>query len=181
MKHNDIQYIERLIEAFYEGNTSIEEEKILYEFFTQGEVPPHLRKERRMFMQLARLHDDSPSREFDQKLDRLINRLESEEKERKLIPIVNQTSQRIDWRWITSIAAGILIILSIGIFTHITEKTGKSDIFADTYTNPEDAYIETQKTLLLVSNKLNKGFEQMETVQKSIDKTNKIVEKNIRL
>ncbi|MDL2215209.1 hypothetical protein LJC00_03375 [Dysgonomonas sp. OttesenSCG-928-M03] len=181
MKHNDIQYIEKLVEAFYEGSSSIEDETILYKFFTHEDVPPHLSEDKTVFMKLAKLKGNNPSQEFDQKLDQLINKLESQEKERKPIPIQDQTSARINWRWITSIAAGVLIILSIGIFTYIAEKTSKSDIFADTYSNPEDAYIETQKTLLLVSNKLNRGFEQMETAQKNLNKTNKIVEKNIQL
>ena len=48
----------------------------------------------------------------------------------------------------------------------------------DTYSDPKEAYRETQKTMLLVSNKLNKGLQQVETVQGNVDKVNKIMNKN---
>ncbi|MCF8308353.1 MAG: hypothetical protein K9I68_05015 [Bacteroidales bacterium] len=43
------QEIDELIEKYFEGNTSLEEEKELKRFFNREEVPPHLEKYRKYF------------------------------------------------------------------------------------------------------------------------------------
>ena len=74
------------------------------------------------------------------------------------------------WRWAMSIAASVLIVLSAGIFAYFGNSGNRNQMLVDTFSNPEEAYIETQKTLLLVSGKLNKGIQQVEKVNDIIDK-----------
>ena len=69
-----------------------------------------------------------------------------------------------------SIAASVLIVLSAGIFAYFGNSGNRNQMLVDTFSNPEEAYIETQKTLLLVSGKLNKGIQQVEKVNDIIDK-----------
>lgn len=178
---NDPEYIEKLINAFYEGDTSPLEEKILYKFFSKGDVPQHLESDRVIFMRFASLQNKKIASSLDKKLELLIDKLSAEEKISRKAENKIKTNLKIDWKRVTAVAASLLILLSIGIYTFHSGVDTDNIIVADTFENPEEAYIETQKTLLYVSNKLNKGFEQVETAKKNLEKSSKIVEKNIQL
>lgn len=177
MRNNDLQYIKKLIDAFYEGNTSREEEQILHEYFLEELVPGELEHDKEIFLELYSPEEDVIPFSLEQKLNSLIDRLDAEET--KKTPVVSIKPKSINLRRIASIAASILIVLSIGIYYHFNKAD--SQTIADTYTNPEDAYMETEKALLFVSTKLNKGFDQVESAQKNLEKTNKIISKNIHL
>lgn len=42
MRTEEYKYIENLVERFFEGQTSNEEERVLYEFFARPDIPAHL-------------------------------------------------------------------------------------------------------------------------------------------
>jgi hypothetical protein len=46
---NGYKYIEELLERFFDGETSNEEERELYRFFAQGDIPAHLRRYKPVF------------------------------------------------------------------------------------------------------------------------------------
>ena len=77
---------------------------------------------------------------------------------------------------ISGIAASICLILSIGIYPYLEQP---KPVLTDTYSNPQDAYKEAQKALLLVSNNLNKGVSQLESAQEDMNKVNEIINKQI--
>lgn len=49
---NNYNTIQQLLEKFYEGNSSTEEEKILYDFFKSDSVPKELTKEKELYLTL---------------------------------------------------------------------------------------------------------------------------------
>lgn len=167
----NIKDINKLLHSFYEGETSREEERMLYEFFSEGNIPEDMIPEKRIFLQLYSPQEDNAPLHLEEKLNTLIDNLAKNEKitqaQRIALPIkqMNKT-----WRWAISIAASILIMLSAGIFAYFENNKIKNQMLVDTFSDPEKAYIETQKTLLLVSGKLNKGIQQVEKVNDIIDK-----------
>ncbi len=167
----DIKHIKELLHSFYEGETSQEEEKALYDFFSEESIPEDMVSEKQIFLKLYSGQQNDAPLYLEEKLNSLIDNLERDENEK-------QTPLRVlsikSWRWAISIAASVLIVLSVGIFTYFGNNSNQSPMLVDTYSNPEDAYIETQKALLLVSNKLNKGFEQMEKVNEILEKNKKL-------
>lgn len=78
--------------------------------------------------------------------------------------------------WVSGIAAAIL--LCIGIFQYSTPLQPHEQM-ADTYTNPKEAAATAQKALLLMSQNLNKGFNQMDNAQQEINKVNNILNKHL--
>lgn len=178
MVNNDTQYIKKLLEAFYDGTTSLEEEQILKQYFSDENVPEELLIDDKIFVELFSCQYESDLSSLEQKIDILIDRLEDEENN-KIHPLPVASKPAIHWRWFVGVAASVFIILSAGIYFH--NQSNDRIMIEDTYSNAEDAYVETQKALLLVSGKLNKGFEQMESAQKNIERTNKIIAKNIKL
>ncbi|MEN9918609.1 MAG: hypothetical protein RL662_1045 [Bacteroidota bacterium] len=174
MKDNEI-HKQQLVDAFYEGETSIEEEHLLYTFFSKESVPKHLFDEQKVFNKLKALSDQKLEASLKKELNILIDQLA--EAEEPKVEISKKRSLLVGWKSITGIAASIIILLSLGIYSSIS----KDEPLTDTYTNEEQAYIETQKTLLYVANKLNKGFDEVEIVEKELEKTTRLIKRNIKL
>ncbi|PXV61040.1 hypothetical protein CLV62_12739 [Dysgonomonas alginatilytica] len=167
----DIKDIKSLLHSFYEGETSKEEEKILSDFFETESIPEEMENERRIFRKLYSAQENNAPAHLEGKLNTLIDNLAAKEESHKTSHVALPTGHLSKpVRWAMSIAAGILIILSAGIFAHFENNRNKNEMLVDTYSNPEEAYLETQKTLLLVSGKLNKGIKQIEKVNDIIDK-----------
>ena len=49
MKTEEYKSIEDLLDRFFEGRTSNEEERVLYEFFARPDIPAHLERYREVF------------------------------------------------------------------------------------------------------------------------------------
>lgn len=84
-------HIDDLLNRYFEGETSAEEEKQLRAFFTSGDVPAHLRVHRPLFIYFEEeiRQEKEPVRQIG------INR-------------------RKTMYWISGIAAGVLLLLGIG-------------------------------------------------------------------
>lgn len=66
--------------------------------------------------------------------------------------------------WIMSIAAGV--VLAVGIWTTVqTFRTPK-----DTFSDPEMAYAEVQKTLISISEKMNPGLEKAQAAEVTLER-----------
>ena len=64
----DYKYIEQLLERYWEGETTLQEEAILRAFFSQDDVPAHLMKYKSLFdcgLQEETLGDDFEARILD--------------------------------------------------------------------------------------------------------------------
>ncbi len=62
----DYKYIEQLVDRYFEGETTLEEEQILRKFFNQNQLPEHLRQWQPLFQaeqQLAQAHLDESFQE----------------------------------------------------------------------------------------------------------------------
>ncbi len=150
--------IENLIEKFYNGETSIGEERLLENYFSQKNIPASLEAERDLF----RFYSGSRNEQLpDDRLEqKIIRAIESEGgdltgKRRRMIFAV------------TSIAASILLLIgSYFIFLSPSGPGLALSKYKDTFDNPEIAYLETQKALLYVSGKLNEGTRELDNLTK---------------
>lgn len=163
--------IKKLLEAFYEGQTTPEQDKDIYSYFVQDDIDLDLEKERNVFLNLHSIseHNEMPT-EAKLRLERFIDELAEKEEQhnaKKILP----------WKWIGGIAASVLIIASTALY--LQTSTPDHKLLVDTYNNPQDAYIETQKAMSLVSSKLNKGFEQYGKAEDNILKINTIISQKI--
>lgn len=64
----DYQYIEQLIERYFAAETSLEEERILRQFFLQTDVPAHLRQWKPLFTAESAWADVKLDDTFDQRI-----------------------------------------------------------------------------------------------------------------
>lgn len=159
--------IEKLIEKFFNGETSIGEERLLENYFSQSNVPTSLEAERDLFRFYSSSRNEPlPENNLKEKIIETIE-LEGGDltgKKRRMIYAV------------TSIAASILLLIgSYFIFLH-SSGTGH---YKDTFDNPEIAYLETQKALLYVSEKLNTGTSGLGNLKKFDEGTKEL--ENLKL
>lgn len=146
-----MQEIEKLLMKYFEGETSLPEEKILRDFFSGGDVPEKwmnlkvyfsiIREEKKVLLENPRLE----------------NRLETIPEAEKIAPLIDL---RRPWiYWLTGVAASILILIAIFVrFDPFPKK------IEDTYKDPQVAYMEARKILQFVSSKFNQGTRSLKSV-----------------
>jgi hypothetical protein len=148
---NKVQ-IRQLAEKYFEGNTSFEEERLLREFLASSkeievELFP-LKKQLELFNTSNRVSFDAQKLETE-----ILSRIAREEPE---IPTRKIAFQR----WL--VAASIILV----VFTGVVLFKNKDSAIKDTYSDPKLAYVETQKALMLVSQKMNKGMDPLSNINK---------------
>ena len=77
---------------------------------------------------------------------------------------VKKRTRIIRLQWLGSIAASLLLLFSVGMYLY------KPSAPKDTCSTPEEAYMQAQKALVMLSSRLNKGMEEVETVQEATGK-----------
>jgi hypothetical protein len=140
----NFRQIEILLENYFNGETSLEDEKTLRRFFQQENIPKHLVSLKTQFEYFSSEHDHNYLDEsFDKKLLKQINNNESCEK---------RFFRKRNLYVISGIAASVLIIVSL----FIDPFTSK---IKNTLDDPYQAYMETKKAIQFVSNAFNKGLK----------------------
>ena len=153
----DLQKIEKLLQKYYNGETSLEEEEVLRTFFASRDVPDHLEAEKEMFTYYyGPFKDEAPNPGLEGKI---LDAIRIEGSRYRMQPVKKRLYL------FTSIAASFLILL--GSYFLITGKNGigfSLKKYEDTFESPELAYLETKKTLLLISEEFNRGTKELQTL-----------------
>ena len=167
--------LKKLIEKYYYGESTEDEEMALRVHFRQNDIPKGYEPEKAIFGYYTEGAVPEPSEGFEYRILAGIDIYENKRGSRKirkfLLPIL-------------STAAGLLILTGSYIFfLHKAEPR-------DTFTDPKLAYSETMKILIEVSSQLNHGAKTLEPVGKinkmtvksfeSINKSTTIIEKNLK-
>lgn len=146
LKTMNTQEIENILEKYFEGQTTLEEERVLKAFFSDGHVPPGLRKYESHFKYLVSESETSAGSRMS------TGNLPGS----KIVDLFPRNKRSLVY-WLSGVAAGIALIVTIFL---------KSDPYVrqleSTYTDPELAYQEAKKVLLFVSSKLNNGTSDLE-------------------
>jgi hypothetical protein len=152
----DKYQIQTLLAKYFEGNTTLEEERILRTYFAGDlEIDPELITYRNHFKMIDSGRFVPPYNQDTIDHD-IMDRIMSVEKSQH--PVV----RKIRYSKLL-IAASVALIAGISglVFYKVQNQT-----MHDTYQNPKLAYMETQKTLLYISGKINKGIEPLSNVSK---------------
>jgi hypothetical protein len=167
--------LKRLVEKYYDGESTAEEEKTLRDFFRNNNVPAGYEAEKEIFGYYAGSEDiPEPSIDFEARILASLDaseRIEGSGKTKRLIISL------------MSAAAGLLLLA--GSYFFFVKQPDTTDTFND----PKIAYAETVKILRDVSLQLNHGARGLEAVSKinkvkimsieTINKSTRVVEKNL--
>lgn len=135
----ELRTIEKLLEKYFDAETSTAEERELKSYFSSQDVAPHLEQYRPLFGYFAQ----AGTQQFD-----------------KSIPLKTK-KRKMSVAWM-SVAASVVVML--GIFTVInTGEPAQTEL--GTYEDPEVAFKETQKALNMLSKNVNVGVTGMEYIE----------------
>ena len=133
--------IDILLEKYFQGKTSIAEEKELRSYFSSQDVAPHLEQYKAVFGYFTQAR----KQEFAQQIP--------------------QTAKKRNVKWL-SVAASVVLLLGIATFFMInTNEPVNHQHDLGTYESPELAFKETQKALALLSSNVNVGIESVRYIQ----------------
>ncbi len=147
-----------MLERFYQGDTTLEEEKWLKDYFSSTSVPEELLPDKELFRTLGTSGDSIVvPHDLNRKILERIDREERKEMRTRRISIFS----------LSGLAAGLLVMIAVYLFFL---RTGRPDLLAshqltDTYEDPMEAYEEAKRTLAFVSEKLNYGTSELKHVQ----------------
>ena len=143
----DYNNIRKLLDKYWEGESTVQEETQLREFFTSADVPEDLKTFQPLFQFFQLEQDKNLNGAFDQ---RLIQKLKSSEKRTVKVRTIPYYLMRI--------AAVGLLLVSI-YFVNDQWNQNAAEPMASEEMTPEEVYAQTKQALLLVSAKLNKGAD----------------------
>jgi len=138
----ELHKIKQQLDKYFEGQTSLQEEKELKHYFSSPNVASELLPYRNTFVYFSQEKTTQSSKKF----------------------VLPKASNSKKW---FSIAASVVVLLSIRFFMQQTEDLG-------TFENPEIAFIETQRSLRLIAENLNRGKEKVYLLQEYENTKSKI-------
>lgn len=142
----ELANIEKLLEKYLEGTTTLQEETTLKNYFNKGLVAPHLQEYQPLFMYFASAKEVSYT---------------------KTIQLTPVKSTKKNYKWL-SIAASIALLISVFVgkqqYEHYQQKQEAERLFA-----------ELSKGLRLISTNLQKGEQAVATLYTYENAINKIV------
>jgi len=153
-----------MLDRFYLGETTLEEEKRLDEYFSSRAVPEEFLPDKDLFQTLG--SGDQTVHVPEDLNQKIIHTIEQVERKAT-------RTRRISVFSLSGLAAGLLIMIAVYLFYIRTDTSPlmASHQMEDTYSDPLDAYEEAKRTLAFVSAKLNNGTSELEHVQKHVSKT----------
>ncbi len=132
----ELNKIEGLLEKYDKGATTLIEEAQLRDYFSQEIIPYHLESYKQLF-----------------------SYFESDAKQFAEIPIMLRIQFPKKTRWYASVAAAILIMVTVSI----NQTIKKDELFLSRA--ELRAYNETLKAFDLISNQMNKGYEALSSLR----------------
>lgn len=134
--------IEQLLESYFEGTTTLEQEQELRTYFTSDRVASHLESYVGMFSAFAKAQQET------------------------LPHPVHIPSPRSKYGWIAGMAAAV--ILTAGIVTQSMQR----ETYSGTYEDQEIAVLKTKQALGMMTKMLQQSTAQLGTVKEFENTTN---------
>lgn len=161
MKNEEIK---QLLSRYYQGETTIDEERRLREYFLHNDVVPEWQADKELFLRMADVDSISVPEGLGQRLSDHIDRWEAEEQcpERSAKPSARRFLIR---RPLWGITATLLLLAGIGLYFQEAKYTPR-----DTFDNPASAQAEAERALRLFASALNKGQQSMQKAEEAAQK-----------
>lgn len=149
--------IKNLLDKYYNGDTSLEEEDLLKNYLSQDNIPEEFNVDKKLFSNLFEVHSDEPNLNFEEEIIKAIEFAKKSEGEGERSPKI----YKLFALW--AAAASVIIIIGIGFL--FTSKQNEI-LLTDTFDDPYLAMQETKRVLSLFASKLNMAQAELEPLNK---------------
>ena len=151
------QDIEKLLEKYYEGETSLEEERALKQFFQNGDLPEHLQSHAAQFGYFAHARKEQPSVGFNHELALTLD------------PPAQGPVRRLG-SWLLRIAAGLaLLVIGFGAGWWFQSGSGDGTRLAALEGKEAGQVAEMKKVLAFEQMNNTSASERIQAVNHSYD------------
>jgi hypothetical protein len=165
--------IEELLEEFYDGKTTEEQEEVLKNYFETEGVPEQFNIDKEIFFGYGKAFSiNEVPLGLESKLIKLID--DKAEEEKRFI-VKNRTT--FSRKRVGSIAAGIVLLIGLGYGIMNLTNYGEPK---DTYSDPKEAYDAVQAALIEISSNLNSGMAQLVEVRQDVNKISNEIKEEIQ-
>ena len=135
--------IKVLLDKYWEGESSIEDERLLKEYFSTDQIDPALEALRPLFAFYKQQGEIAMASEINLK------------------PRIEPVARIHNLRWLINVAATVLVFIGLFFANRYQDQRAKETyVFVDTYDDPKVAYQEVKEALMFVSTKMNKGLSK---------------------
>jgi hypothetical protein len=159
----DYKKFKILLDSYYNGETSLEDEKLLQDFFSGNNISEELLEEKELFESYKKIRTESePHSNLNDELINLIDQKWQESTKGKFKSAV---------KWSMSVAASIVIMFSVYFYYN-----QKPNTMQDTFADEQQAYTATKQVLTYISETMDSesvklaGLTQINENFKSIDR-----------
>jgi hypothetical protein len=169
----DLKSLKALLEKYYKGESSLEEEKILKDYFSSHDVHSDLIADKDIF--LYQVQETENLKVLPDISEDIWNSI-AETNTPKL-----HKNNKLNYFYLRIAASVIILLASYFVLKNQVFNSHQEIPIADTYDNPEQAYEQAKETLLYVSALLNNGtghLEPMHKINEGTQKLNKIASFN---
>ncbi|TYP99197.1 hypothetical protein C7447_102518 [Tenacibaculum adriaticum] len=154
----ELANIEKLLDKYLDAETTLQEENILRNYFTTGNVAPHLQEYGMMFGYFKQNKSETYT---------------------KTIQLKPENTRKKNWKWLT-VAASVALLISVFIGRQEYNKYQQRKQFAQIKEALEQVSFNLNKgndVLYAVSDNLNKGNDALYAVSNNLNKGNDAVTK----
>ncbi|MBP1616587.1 MAG: hypothetical protein H6Q14_414 [Bacteroidetes bacterium] len=168
----DVTEIKEMLDAFYKGDASKEEESQLLAYFSKDNLPEEMQGEKEIFQMLFEQETFPIPEGVESRLSSLIDKLEKNESKKASARNFNKKKKL--WFEIGGIAASVCLLISVGLFVlnQSNERSSNATEIGNSSSklSPEDQkkIIEAQKALEMVSTNFNKGLDGIQSVSDNL-------------
>ena len=162
----DSSRLQQLLQKYWSGETTLEEEQLLKDHFHQAEVPEELSEVAAMFRYFEQTKKNALN---DIAFDRtLIEKVTGKSKQGKMRNLIFNSMR---------IAAGVVVVMAATWFIRKEIRQTTPQEVVDTYDDPKLAFEETKKALMMISKSFGTAEEQAKKInmfneaQEEIQKT----------
>lgn len=162
MNSNRTDELKSLLDRFYDGMTTETEESRLRELLADDGLPDYMAADKALLDAMAQDTACDVPEGLESRLSAAIDGWEEAEKKRRR---AGTRVRIISMRRIASVAASVAVVLAIGFGVNHYGGSMEQPEMADTFTDPNDAYMATEKALTIFANAINRSMDGMETAE----------------
>jgi hypothetical protein len=150
----DLHDVERLLEKYWQTETTLEEEEQLRAFFAAGQVPAQLKAAADLFAFFQAEKNKTLTQNFEGAVTKQL-------KARQGGKIVTM----IGWGNMARIAAGIAVVVAATFLIRQEIRKNYPQDVQDTFSDPQLAFEETKRALQMISNSFGKAKKEASKMQ----------------
>lgn len=143
----DSKHIEELLEKYWNAETTLEQEQELRAFFQSSNVPENLSEAAMLF----RYFETEKSKKLNENFDADVTKKLQQRQGGKIVSMTN-------WFRVARIAAGIVVMVAAVYLVGQQVRKGKD--IPDTESDPQLAFEETKKALMMISKNFHKAEKE---------------------